>query len=58
MENPQYVLKGAISELKVSVQELDLVRNNMVEHGEELDSIKENLQKTISSIQGILEKKL
>ena len=58
MENPQYVLKGAISELKVSVQELDLVRNNLVEHGEELDGIKENLQKTISSIQGILEKKL
>jgi len=36
----------------------DLIRNNMVEHGEELDGIKENLQKTILSIQGILEKKL
>jgi hypothetical protein len=56
MENPQHVLKSALSELKVSVQELDLVRNNIVEHGEELDSIKNNLQNTIFSLQGILEK--
>ena len=40
-------LKNVIAQLKVSVHEVDLLRNDIVEHVDELDGIKENLQSSI-----------
>ena len=40
-------LQNALAQLKVSVHELDLVRNDIVKHTEELDGIKENLENAI-----------
>ena len=50
MKNSQNHLKNALVQLKVSVHELDLVRNDLVDHVEELDEIKENIQNSIQLI--------
>ena len=48
MENSQDCnLKNALTHLKLCIHELDYVRNDIVEHVDELDEIKENLQNSI-----------
>ena len=48
MQNSQeHNLKNALAHLKLSVHELDYVRNDIVEHVDELDEIKESLQSSI-----------
>ena len=47
-------LQNALAQLKVSVHELDLVRNDIVNHTEELDGIKENLENAIFLIKASL----
>lgn len=56
MKNSQTHLKNALVQLKVSVHELDLVRNDLVDHVEELDEIKENIQNSIQLIKESLKK--
>jgi hypothetical protein len=47
-------LQNALAQLKVSVHELDLVRNDIVKHTEELDGIKGNLENAIFLIKASL----
>jgi len=46
----EHNLKNTLSQIKVSVHEHDLVRNDIVKHTEELDGIKENLENAISTL--------
>ena len=46
----EHNLKNTLPQIKVSVHELDLVRNDIVKHTEELDGIKENLENAISTL--------
>ena len=51
MENTQeYNLKNALVQLRVSIQDLDLLRNDIVKHDKESDDIKEILQNSILPI--------
>ena len=57
MENPQENnLKIALIQLKVSIADVDLLRNNSLEHLDELDNIKENLQNAFTIISKVWEK--
>ncbi len=57
MENPQENnLKTALIQLKVSITDVDLLRNNSLEHLDELDNIKENLQNAFTIISKVWEK--
>jgi len=56
MKNPHKEnLKNVIVQLKGSVYEIDLVRNDIIDHVEELDEIKENIQNSIRLIKESLE---
>ena len=58
MENPQENnLKTALIQLKVSITDVDLLRNNSLEYLDELDSIKENLQNAFSLIEKVSKEK-
>jgi hypothetical protein len=43
MDTPDENLKTALIQLKVSIMDVDLLRNNSIDHCDELDKIKENL---------------
>ena len=43
MDTPNEHLKAALIQLKVSIMDIDLLRNNSIDHCDELDKIKENL---------------
>jgi len=43
MATPDENLKTALIQIKVSIMDVDLLRNNSIDHCDELDKIKENL---------------
>jgi hypothetical protein len=43
MDDPDENLKTALIQIKVSIMDVDLLRNNLIDHCDELDRIKENL---------------
>ena len=43
MDTPDENLKTALIQIKVSIMDVDLLRNNSIDHCDELDKIKENL---------------
>jgi hypothetical protein len=47
-------LKTALIQLKVSIMDIDLLRNNSIDHCDELDKIKENLDNALLSISKVL----
>lgn len=47
-------LKTALIQLKVSIMDVDLLRNNSIDHCDELDKIKENLDNAFLSIGKVL----
>ena len=47
-------LKTALIQLKVSLMDIDLLRNNSIDHCDELDKIKENLDNAFLSISKVL----
>jgi len=57
MESIDENLKTALIQLKVSILDIDLLRNNSIKHCDELDKIKENIQNAFSLIAKILEEK-
>jgi hypothetical protein len=57
MESIDENLKTALIQLKVSILDIDLLRNNSIKNCEELDKIKENIQNAFSLIAKILEEK-
>jgi hypothetical protein len=54
MESIDEILKTALIQLKVSIMDVDLLRNNSIDHLDELDKIKENLDNTFLSISKVL----
>jgi len=56
MESIEENLKTALIQLKVSILDIDLLRNDSIEHCEELDKIKENIQNAFTTIVKVLEK--
>ncbi len=49
-------LKNALAQLRVSIQEIDLILNNSVEQCNDLDCIKENITNAILFIKESLKK--
>ncbi len=49
-------LKNALAQLRVSLQEIDLILNNSVEQCDDLDCIKENITNAILFIKESLKK--
>jgi len=43
MDDPDENLKTALMQIKVAIMDVDLLRNNSIDHCDELDKIKENL---------------
>jgi hypothetical protein len=54
MDTPDENLKTALIQLKVSIMDVDLLRNNSIDHCDELDKIKENLDNTFLSISKVM----
>jgi hypothetical protein len=54
MDTPDENLKTALIQLKVSIMDVDLLRNNSIDHCDELDKIKENLDNSFLSIMKVL----
>lgn len=54
MDTPDGHLKTALIQLKVSIMDVDLLRNNSIDHCDELDKIKENLDNAFLSIANVL----
>jgi hypothetical protein len=46
MNTPDENLKTALIQLKVSIMDVDMLRNNSIDHCDELDKIKENMDNT------------
>ena len=49
-------LKTALIQLKVSIMDIDLLRNNSIDHCDELDKIKENMDRAFLLISKVLNK--
>jgi len=47
-------LKTALIQLKVSSMDIDLLRNNSIDHCDELDKIKENMDRAFLLISKVL----
>ena len=47
-------LRTALIQLKVSIMDVDLLRNNSIDHCDELDKIKENLDNAFLLIAKVL----
>ena len=48
MKNSQnHNLENALAQLKISIHEINLVKHDIIEHTEELDTINENLENAI-----------
>jgi len=56
MESIEENLKTALIQLKVSIYNIDLLRNDSIEHCEELDKIKEYTQNAFTTIVKVFEK--
>ena len=56
MESIEENLKTALIQLKVSIYNIDLLRNDSIEHCEELDKIKEYTQYAFTTIDKVFEK--
>jgi hypothetical protein len=54
MDTPDENLKTALIQLKVSIMDIDLLRNNSIDYCDELDKIKENLDNVFLSISNVL----
>jgi hypothetical protein len=54
MDTPNEHLKAALIQLKVSIMDIDLLRNNSIDHCDELDKIKENLDNAFLIITKVL----
>jgi len=58
MNNTNENLKTALIQIKVSIMDVDILRNNSIDHCDELDKIKENLDKAFLNISKVLDKGL
>ena len=54
MDTPDENLRTALIQLKVSIMDVDLLRNDSIDHCDELDKIKENLDNAFLSISNVL----
>ena len=54
METPDENLRAALLQLKVLIMDVDLLRNDSVDHYNELDKIKENLDNAFLLIAKVL----
>jgi hypothetical protein len=56
VESIEENLKTALIQLRLSILDIDLLRNNSKEHCEELDKIKENIARAFMIISKVLAK--
>ena len=56
MESIDENLKTALIQIKVSMMDVEILRNDSIDHCDELDKIKENLQSAFTIIAKVLEK--